>query len=181
MNYTTPIAYQDSIYLIADFEGEFINTPIITISQSNTLLNIQSDAASIELNVFPLNNKTIIYMFAKTTDCNKKLRSFISKFNCLNDDNKLLVINYLILLYGDVDRVFLSPHIKKSLLPQNNKKIEELFLATDVMSVDVSYRNNYDEKDFYVAMAQYSDKYRLDKFMNVTQNDCFLFKGNELQ
>lgn len=120
-------------------------------------------------------------MFAKTTDCNKKLRSFISKFNCLNDDNKLLVINYLILLYGDVDRVFLSPHIKKSLLPQNNKKIEELFLATDVMSVDVSYRNNYDEKDFYVAMAQYSDKYRLDKFMNVTQNDCFLFKGNELQ
>ena len=110
LNYTTPIAFQDSFALPSDLEGNIINN-IYNMSP-------QYKNEEIHICVFPIGHETVVMMFSDIL--NIKYSKFYHQFNNLSDDDKLLLINYYIFKYSE--HVFISKCIDESVLKSENMK-----------------------------------------------------------
>ncbi len=114
LDYVTPLAFQCPINLAVDLEGNIVNH-IYDLSgkYQNKLLHVC---------VFPLEAKTAVIVFADNHE--KRYRNFFKQFNQLSDEEKLGVINYMILLYSE--DYFFSPTIQQIMGGEEITKIAAL-------------------------------------------------------
>lgn len=108
--YVCPLAFQDSLVLLSDLEGNIIND----------VFDMSPDYKNEEIHicVFPLENETIVMMFSDIL--NIKYTNFYTQFKNLSEDDKLLLINYYIFKYSE--HVFLSKSLDKSILESEGIK-----------------------------------------------------------
>jgi len=111
LDYVVPVAFQGSITLILDLDGNIIND----IYNGDDSYRTQD----IHICIFPLKESSVIMMFIDSN--NKRYRNFYKKFNKLSHHDKLSLINYIIFLYSE--DVFLSKNISKEIL-KNDRLIE---------------------------------------------------------
>ena len=103
--YITPIAIQDCLTLIVDFEENIINDV-----QNKDGRYLMKD---IQISVFTLKEKTYVNLFIERVNLGR-YKSFIDQFNKLDNNERLSVISFLILSY--CEHFFISPKINKELL-----------------------------------------------------------------
>lgn len=137
LDYVVPIAFQGNITLITDFEGVLINN----IFNTNPKYKIKS----LNVCVFPLANKSVIILFAKTTD--KLYRNFRKQFNKLTLDDQLAAINYMIFSYSE--DVFISKEIDETVL------LDEALVAASRKSPEV-FLVNTKEVDMEIVKESFS-------------------------
>lgn len=91
LDYVIPVAYQGTIALISDLNGDIINN--IYISDPKYRI------ASIHVCLFPLKTSSVILLFFDKRD--KRYRSFKKQFLQQTDIEKLEIINYMLFLYTE--------------------------------------------------------------------------------
>lgn len=91
LNYVVPIAFQGSIALAIDFEGNIIND-IYNPSPEYVLQNIH-------ISILPLKTETIILMYIE--DGNNRYRRFYKQFNKLALEDRLAALTYIVFLYSE--------------------------------------------------------------------------------
>ncbi len=99
--YRIPIAFQGSISLISDLEGNIINDIYN--------LNKNYEIKDVYLCVFPLKSKSIIMFFIENG--NKRYSTFFKQFKKLTLPEQLKVVNYIIFAY--TEDYFMSPKLSK--------------------------------------------------------------------
>lgn len=114
LNYVTPLAFQCPINLAVDLEGNIVNH-IYDLSGKyhNKFIHVC---------VFPLENQTAVIVFTENHD--KRYRNFFKQFNQLSAEEKLGVINYMILLNSE--DYFFSPTIQQIMGSKEISKIVAL-------------------------------------------------------
>lgn len=108
LGYVVPIAFQCSIALIVDFEGNIIND-IYNTSTKYEMRNIN-------ICILPLKSETFISMFIEDGD--KRYRQFYRQFNKLTLDDKLAALTFIIFAYSE--DVFFSKSIQQEILNSQN-------------------------------------------------------------
>lgn len=108
LNYSLPVAFQGSITLCFDLEGNVINNIFN--------LDFKKEMRQIEIAILPFTNKTRIIMFIKNGV--KTYRRFYKQFNKLNMNEQLHTLFYMIILYSEF--VFYDPKIENDLLKYKN-------------------------------------------------------------
>ena len=101
LNYVVPIAFQGSIALAIDFEGNIIND-IYNPSPKYVLQNIH-------ISILPLKTETIILVYIE--DGNNRYRRFYKQFNKLTLEDRLAALTYIIFLYSE--DMYFSKSIEK--------------------------------------------------------------------
>ena len=85
LNYVVPVAFQGSITLIVDLDGNIINN----IYNKDDKYRTQD----VHICIFPLKEKSVVMMFIDSNS--KRYRNFYKKFNKLSHNDKLSLINYI--------------------------------------------------------------------------------------
>lgn len=113
LDYTVPIAFQDKIALINSFDNEIINN----------IYNFEPNyhAKDLHICVFPLESSTAIIMFVHNKDASR-YRKFYKEFRKMNEEEKLEIINFLIIAYSE--NFFLSPYLPHDIL--DNKELNDV-------------------------------------------------------
>ena len=91
LNYVVPLAFQSSIALALDFDGNIINDPYSTSPEYKT--------ENIHISILPLETESVIVMFID--DGNKRYRRFHKQFNKLDSDDKLAALTFIMLAYSE--------------------------------------------------------------------------------
>lgn len=104
LNYVVPLAFQSSVALICDFEGNKIND----IYNQSPDYKIQ-DA---HVCIFPMKDHSVIMMFIDSK--NKRYRNFYKQFRKLSGPDKLAAINYIVFSYSE--DVFIHKGIDERLI-----------------------------------------------------------------
>lgn len=91
LNYVVPIAFQCSLALYVDFNGNIINN-IYNYSSNYRIQNIH-------INILPLKSETVIVMFIEDGD--KRYRQFYKQFNKLTLEDKLAALTLIMFLYSE--------------------------------------------------------------------------------
>lgn len=110
--YVTPIAVQTPIAIYDDLDGTVINETL----NPNPSIRIQS----IHLCIFPLETQTVVLLFFHKRDRN--YRSLWRQFNCLNKEDQLKYINFLVFKY--TENYFFSLEIRELL--ESDEKLQLL-------------------------------------------------------
>ena len=119
LNYIVPIASQTQVVLIGDLSDNLINN--IYCESSHYHLK------ELYLFIFPLESFSVVGMFYDLVD--KRYRKFVSDFNKLEEDDKLQVINYILLRYSE--DYFLSPQIDDEIKKQIKGVVDK---GSDIVS-----------------------------------------------
>lgn len=121
LDYVTPMAFQNSITMVADFEGNMINN----------LYNMSPNYRTKEVHicVFPMESTTEIILFIDSKD--KVYRRFYKQFNKLAHEDKLLALTYIIFIYSE--DIFFSKEIDAEILRSKTLK-EASRVSTDIIS-----------------------------------------------
>ncbi|HBV95694.1 MAG: hypothetical protein JL50_10405 [Peptococcaceae bacterium BICA1-7] len=127
LDYIVPIAFQNNIALITDFEGKIINNVYDTTS------NYQ--IKYIHICIFPLEKHSVIIMFIDNGE--KRYSSFYKQFKKLSVDDKLKTINYILFSYSE--DIFFHKGIDNVLL--NNTKLREVAQQTSVALTSNPFTN----------------------------------------
>ena len=98
--YRVPVAFQGEIYMVVDFEGSMIN--------DLDCYDLGYEICPLYICIFPFKTTTEVIVFAQKTS--KRYRKFKKQFMKLEDDDKLHLILYLIILYSD--EYYISPKIR---------------------------------------------------------------------
>ena len=116
--YKVPIAFQDCICLISDYDGNLINNPY----------GESKNQQMIFLCVFPLEEGSAIIIFSDAKS--NRYSRFIKRFNELSLDNKLKSILFIMLAYSE--NIFISKTISDFI--KKDEKIKEIasFLSLNV-------------------------------------------------
>lgn len=111
LDYTVPIAFQDEINVIADFNNKIIND----------IYNLDPNyhTSGIHVCVFPLKKKSAIIMFVHKNH-SARYKSFYKSFRKKDLNDQLQIINYLIIAYSE--NFFLSPYLPKEALDDHELK-----------------------------------------------------------
>jgi hypothetical protein len=110
--YKVPLAFQDSISLIEDMDGNIINNTK-DLSKENRIQKLH-------MAILPLENCTFVLVFYHKKD--KKYKSLRHKFNSVLKKDKLDFINYLIFSYSE--NYFFS--LEKEEAFTSNSKVSQL-------------------------------------------------------
>lgn len=104
--YNTCMAFQSTIALKTGFDGELINglgkyNTKIDDFRSEKLIKylIDNYYNHLHLSIYPLGDRTEVILFIK--DGNTKYRKFYKNYRKLSFEEKLYVLNYIILLYSE--------------------------------------------------------------------------------
>ncbi|MBQ3136892.1 MAG: hypothetical protein IJB74_05345 [Clostridia bacterium] len=112
LNYVVPIAFQASVALVVDFEGNVINN----IYNPNPEYKIQN----IHISIFPLKQESVIIMFIENGD--KRYRPFYKQFNKLEFEDKLAALTLIMFMYSE--DMYFSKSIKDVIC--NNKTLQDV-------------------------------------------------------
>ncbi|WP_025162839.1 hypothetical protein [Paraclostridium bifermentans] len=152
LDYVVPLAFQGSIALVTDLDGEIVND----IYFKERKYSIQS----LHICIFPLKDTSIVMMFIDSSD--DRYEHFCSKFNELPNDDKLSLINYIIFLYSE--DVFLSKEIPENIL--KDKKLVEVSQLSSIAFLNFS--NSIDDVKKIYDLSKYreipnllSERYKL--------------------
>ncbi|CAJ1004152.1 MULTISPECIES: hypothetical protein [Brevibacillus] len=169
LDYVVPLAFQSSIALVADFEGNVINN-IYNASPDYKL-------SDLHLCVFPLKDKSIIICFTKNGD--KRYRNFFKQFRKLSKDEKLKAINYIIFSYSE--DVFLYKGLDYDIL--QNKALKNVAKKTTIAVADNPFANslakaieNFSFNEMQKIPNLLDEKYKI-VYKNNEGNECL----NKLQ
>ena len=108
LNYVVPIAFQSSITLAVDLDGQIVND----IYYENSKYRMEQ----FHICVFPLKDSSIVMMFVDSKY--KRYRNFYKKFNKLSFEEKLSIVNYIIFLYSE--DIFFSKELPSDILQNEN-------------------------------------------------------------
>jgi len=148
LDYVTPIAYQGQITLYLDFDGNIINDIYC--------YNPKYKTKELHVCIFPLENKTAIILFVNNNET--RYRSFYKKFKKLSEEEKLSVINYIVLLYAE--DYFLTEDIKQVI--DNDKTTTKIIGQTSMLSLTT------DDLDDPNTLSNIKDIFILSKHKNAT-------------
>ena len=123
LDYVVPIAFQSSVALVVDLEGNIIND-IYCTKETHRIEDLH-------ICVFPLKESSIIMMFIDSK--HKRYRKFYKQFKKLSHEQKLALVNYIIFLYSE--DIFFSKEIPDEIL-ENQKLINvaqqtSMFMISD--------------------------------------------------
>lgn len=104
LNYVVPIAFQSSLALAVDFNGDIIND----IYNPSPKYKIQN----IHISILPLKSETVIVMFIEDGD--KRYRQFYKQFKKLPLEDKLAALTLIMFLYSE--DMYFSKSIEKEIL-----------------------------------------------------------------
>lgn len=116
LDYVVPVAFQSSIALITDFEGNIIND-VYYLSHKYRIRDLH-------ICVLPLKDETVIALFVEKNS--KRYRKFYRQFNKLDRYKKLEAINYMIFSYSE--DVYMSKSLNEEVI--NNPKLKEIAKMT---------------------------------------------------
>lgn len=107
--YVVPVAFQGTVAMIADMEGNVINN----VYNKDPKYRIKD----IMLCVFPLEDSSVIMLFVEKD--NRRYSNFFRQLKkCGNREEQLRVINFILFSY--CEDYFVSPHVSKKVLKQLN-------------------------------------------------------------
>ena len=154
LNYVVPIAFQGSVALAMDFEGNLINN-IYNRSPEYVVRNIH-------ISILPLKAETIIVMFIEEGD--KRYRRFYKQFNKLELEDKLSALTYIIFLYSE--DMYFSKTIEKEItenqtLCNAGRTTQEMFSFTPFFDPFEKLRESHDLSKRHEIPNLLSDKYRI--------------------
>ena len=116
LDYIIPIAFQGSVVLYGDLEGNLVND-IYDYSETNSMKDLQ-------ICLFPLKNTSVVFMFYHKDDTEYDL--FAKQFVCLEDSEKLQLISYI--LYEKCEDMLFAKKFPHRTWIIN--KISDLFTST---------------------------------------------------
>lgn len=154
LDYTVPIAFQDEVNLIMDFDGRVIND----IYNYDPSYHIKG----IHICVFPLIDKSVIIMFTHKNHVTR-YRSFYRSFRKKSNEEKLEIINFIILAYSE--NFYLSPYLPQSIL--NDKKlisVTKLCTLSVFQASNISYVN---ELELIMKEYDYEKSKSIPNFLNI--------------
>lgn len=137
LNYVVPIAFQGTIALIVDIDGNTVND----IYNKSPDYHIQD----LHLSIFPLKDESVIMMFIDSEA--KRYRRFYKSFMKLSLDEKLSLINYIVFLYSE--DVFLSKAIPQEIL--DNEKLKEVMQQSQIavgLELEINEMQHRVEEEF---------------------------------
>ena len=154
LDYVVPIAFQSTIAVIFDFEGNIIND----IYNSSPKYEIRN----LNICVFPLENKSIVMLFIEDGD--KRYRKFYKQFGKLDLDNQLSTINFLLFAYSE--EIYFSKTIKEEILShpamiEVAKSGQNILSTTRDINPYEQIRSRYDLKKRSEIPNLLSEKYKL--------------------
>lgn len=154
--YVTPIAFQGTIALIFDLEGNVINN----IYNSDAKYKIKN----VGVCIFPLEKSSIVMLFVDKD--NTRYSKFFRQLRKLDLENQLSIINYIIFSYSE--DYFLSPNLDKEtlnkLMSLSGKTPEMIgFYPTTVFEQLEGIREIFDYSERFSVPNILSDKYALTK------------------
>lgn len=154
LDYVVPIAFQGSIAIVTDLDGQIIND-IYCKDDSYRIQNLH-------ICIFPLKDTSVVMMFIDSND--KRYRNFYRKFNKLSHYDKLALVNYIIFLYSE--DVFLSKEIPEEIL-KDEKLVEISQQSSLVFSMNPASSEIDEAKKIYDLSKRskipnlLSEKYKL--------------------
>lgn len=120
LEYLSPIAFQGTVSLVVDFQGNVVNNIYN--------MDVKYHTQDLHICIFPLKSTTEIIMFIDSES--KRYRKFIKQFKQLSDGDKLAAINYIIFLYSE--DVFISKKVSKIII-EDEKLINATRQICDAM------------------------------------------------
>lgn len=154
LNYVVPIAFQSSIALVTDLDGNIIND-IYCSKEEHRIEDLQ-------ICIFPLKESSIIMMFIDSK--NKRYRKFYKQFNKLSPEDKLALVNYIVFLYSE--DIFFSKKISDQVL-ENSNLINTSQQTSVFVTIDKSINAIEESKKIYDLSKRndipnlLSEKYKL--------------------
>lgn len=135
--YVVPIAFQGSVAMIFDLEGNIINN----VYNPDTKYKIKT----VGICIFPLKESSVIMLFIDKG--NKRYSNFFRQLKKLDLENQLSIINYIIFAY--TEDYFLSPDLDEKvlnkLMPLSGKTSEMIgFYPTTIDQRIEGIRKIYD-------------------------------------
>ena len=154
LNYVVPIAFQGSIALVIDFEGNIINY-IYNPSPKYILQNIH-------ISILPLKNETIILMYIEDGD--NRYRRFYKQFNKLALEDRLAALTYIIFLYSE--DMYFSKSIEKEVkqsqaLCNAGRTSQDMLSTTPFFDPYEVLRESHNLNNRHKIPNLLSDKYKL--------------------
>ena len=132
LNYVVPIAFQCSLALAVDFNGNIINN----IYNPSPEYKIQY----IHISILPLKLETVIVMFIEDGD--KRYRQFYKQFNNLPLEDKLAALTLIMFLYSE--DMYFSKSIENE-VRQSKALCEAGKTGQDIISFTPFFRSVYKE------------------------------------
>ncbi len=154
LNYVVPIAFQTSIAMIVDFEGNIINN-IYNPSPKYVIQNIH-------ISILPLKTETVIVMFIEDGDT--RYRRFYKHFSKLPLEDKLATLTYIIFLYSE--DMYFSKSIEKEVLESQTlcnagKTTQDLLSPTPFFDPFLTLKESHNLNKRHEIPNLLSDKYRI--------------------
>lgn len=136
LDYVVPIAFQGTISLITDLDGNIVND----IYYSDIKYRIED----FHVCIFPLQERSIVMIFVDKNY--KRYRKFYKKFKNLSLEEKLSTINYIIFLYSE--DMFLSKELSEDVF--NNENLLNIARQTSIALSDTLFFNALEKaKEIY--------------------------------
>ena len=154
LNYVVPIAFQSSLALAVDFNGNIINN----IHNPSPKYRIQD----IHISILPLKSETVILMFIENGD--KHYRQFYKQFKKLSLEDKLAALTLIMFLYSE--DMYFSKSIEKE-VRESNTLCEAGKIGADIISFTPFFdpleilKKSYSLDKRYEIPNLLSEKYKL--------------------
>lgn len=146
--YVTPIAFQDKITLHVDLDNRIVNDIYNYDPKYHT--------KELHLCVLPLENSTVITMFIHNND-RSRYRSFYKAFRKKSENEKLEIINYIILSYSE--NFYISPYLSLDVI--NDEKLIQTALLSSNAVIGTNDSENVN------PMKLLNEKYTFNNVSNV--------------
>lgn len=152
--YVVPIAFQCSVALVFDFEGNIIND----IYNRSTDYEIKN----IHISILPMKNDSIILMFLENDDT--RYRKFYKQFRKLPLDDKLAALTFIMFAYSE--DMYFSKEIQEAVKSSEKlctigRSTEEIFSFTRFFDPYRTLKETYDLSRRHSIPNLLSSEYKL--------------------
>lgn len=147
LNYIVPIAFQDSVSLFADCQGNVVNN----------LYKFGSKIQNLNICIFPMKQSSVLLMFTQKRNSNYK--KFKKQIQFLDDDSIQKLMLQIMFLYSE--NFFYSKKMEDIL-----KKDSIVNKLSETTTIIENSKTNNQESYFYLAQAL--EAYSLKNFMSMT-------------
>ena len=154
LDYVVPIAFQASLAMVMDFEGNIIND-IYNPSAKYVIQNIH-------ISILPLKTETVIVMFIEDGDT--RYRRFYKQFNKLPLEDKLAALTYIIFLYSE--DIYFSKSIEKEVIESQalcgaGRTTQDMFSPLPFLNPLETLKDSHDLNKRHEIPNLLSEKYKL--------------------